>query len=320
MLDSKQLQALAAVISEQSFEKAARSLFLTQSAVSQRIRQLEEQVGQMLVVRSVPVRPTPAGMAVLRHYRQLAVLEESLFEELAPSQSSGFVSVSLAVNADSLDTWFLTAAAEILEREKVLLDLVADDQSVTHGYLRSGEVQGAITSTPAQYQGLQTHDLGDMEYLCVATPKFCGRHCPDGFDAHAARNMPMVVFSPKDALQHEFLRQRFGEELSPPEHVMPSNISFLGLILAGGAYGMVTRIQAEPHLGDGRLVNLAPGEDLRVPLFYQCWSLQSGLSARISDIIVRTARAHLSPRSRGCSSQPPAGLERQPAPAGRRRS
>jgi Transcriptional regulator len=172
MLDTKHLQALAAVITEQSFEKAARTLFLTQSAVSQRIRQLENQVGQMLVVRSAPVRPTPAGMAMLRHFRQLAVLEESLFEELAPRESEEFVSVTLAVNADSLDTWFSRSVRDILTGEKVLLDLVVDDQSVTHAYLRSGEVQGAITSTPANFQGLVTHDLGDMEYLCVATPEF----------------------------------------------------------------------------------------------------------------------------------------------------
>jgi LysR family transcriptional regulator (chromosome initiation inhibitor) len=305
MLDAKHLQALAAVITEQSFEKAARTLFLTQSAVSQRIRQLEEQVGQMLVVRSAPVRPTPAGMAVLRHFRQLAVLEESLFEELAPEASEEFVTVNLAVNADSLDTWFLRAVGDVLSGENVLLDLVVDDQSVTHAYLRSGEVQGAITSTPASFQGLATHDLGDMEYLCVATPGFRARHCAGGFGRDEANRSPMVVFSHKDALQHEFLRQRFGEDVRPPVHVMPSNISFQGLILAGASFGMVSRNLAGPHLEKGELVDLAPGETLRVPHFYQCWSLQSALSARISDIIVRTARAHLTPRIPGSSTQGP---------------
>lgn len=322
MLDTKHLQALAAVITEQSFEKAARTLFLTQSAVSQRIRQLENQVGQMLVVRSAPVRPTPAGMAMLRHFRQLAVLEESLFEELAPRESEEFVSVTLAVNADSLDTWFSRSVRDILTGEKVLLDLVVDDQSVTHAYLRSGEVQGAITSTPANFQGLVTHDLGDMEYLCVATPEFRTRHCPQGFDREAAGSAPMVIFSHKDALQHEFLRQRFGEEIEPPMHVMPSNISFQGLILAGGAYGMVSHILVAPHLERGDLVDLAPGETLRVPHFYQCWSLQSGLSRRISDIIVRTARAHLSPRNPGCSNPLPGARERStrsPGPSRRLR-
>jgi LysR family transcriptional regulator, chromosome initiation inhibitor len=302
MIDTKHLQALAAVVTEQSFEKAARALFLTQSAVSQRIRQLEEHIGQMLVVRSVPVRPTPAGMAALRHFRQLTVLEESLFEELAPGKNSGPATMTLAVNADSLDNWFLRSIPEILEKENVLLDLLVDDQSVTHAYLRSGEVQGAITSTPANFQGLLSHDLGDMEYLCVATPLFRMRYCPRGFDRDAATRAPVVIFNHKDALQHEFLRLRFGEEVRPPVHVMPSNISFQGLILQGGAYGMVSRILAEPHLKRGELVDLAPGETLRVPHYYQCWSLQSSLSRRVGDIIVRTAQANLIPRSQECST------------------
>lgn len=305
MIDTKHLQALAAVIAEQSFEKAARSLFLTQSAVSQRIRQLEEHIGQMLVVRSAPVKPTPAGMAALRHYRQLAVLEEALFEELAPRKSSEPVTMTLAVNADSLDNWFLRSIPTILATENVLLDLRVDDQSVTHAYLRSGEVQGAITSTPANFQGLLTHDLGDMEYLCVATPQFATRHNLLGFGREAATGAPMVIFSHKDDLQHQFLRQRFGEDVRPPIHVMPSNISFQGLILQGEAFGMVSRIMAEPHLAQGELIDLAPGQTLRVPHYYQSWSLQSGLFGRVGDIIVRTARANLIPRDPGRSIREP---------------
>lgn len=296
MIDSKHLEALSAVIGEQSFDKAARVLFLTQSAVSQRIRQLEEHIGRMLVVRSVPVRPTPAGMAVLRHYRQMAALERSLFEELSPDESGSFETVTLAVNADSLDTWFLDSMDEILAGEKVLLDLIVDDQSVTHGYLRSGAVQGAITSTPASFQGLVTHDLGDMDYVCVATPDYRARHCPHGLTREAASHAPMVIFNHKDALQHAFLRQCFGEDLHPPMHVMPSNISFKGLILRGAAYGMVTRIQAGPHLERGELIELIPGQSMRVPHYYQCWSLQSRHARRIAEAVVRTARSRLTPR------------------------
>lgn len=316
MIDSNLLETLAAVITEQSFDKAARSLFLTQSAVSQRIRQLEERIGRMLVVRSNPVRPTPAGMALLRHYRQLAVLEQNLFEELGSNEDRGPEQVTLAVNADSLDTWFPDSVRDILTEGGVLLDLIVDDQSVTHAYLRSGEVQGAITSTPASFQGLVTHDLGDMEYLCVATPDYRLRHCPDGFHLEAAKQAPMVAFSHKDDLQHEFLRQRFGEEITPPLHVMPSNISFLGLILAGLAHGMVTGMQATPHLASGDLVELAPGETLRVPHFYQCWSLQSVQCRRLAEAVVATARTRLTVRTplRESSSQKPAGLDRNPVP------
>ena len=48
MLDYKHIEALAKVIQEGGFERAAQALFLTQSAVSQRVRQLEESSGQIL--------------------------------------------------------------------------------------------------------------------------------------------------------------------------------------------------------------------------------------------------------------------------------
>lgn len=297
MIDTKLLQTLSAVITEQSFDKAAQTLFVTQSAVSQRIRQLEEHVGQMLVIRTIPVVPTSAGMAMLRHYRQLTVMEQALFEELGSGETVERETVTLAVNADSLDTWFLNGIQEILHAENVLLDLVVDDQSVTHAYLRSGEVQGAITSTPASFQGLVTHELGDMEYYCVATPAFRDLYFPHGLSGEGASHAPVVIFNHKDALQHEFLKQRLGQEIAPPMHVMPSNISFQGIILAGWAYGMISSILAAPHLHCGALIDLTPGETLRVPLFYQGWSRQSRLSRCVADAVVRTARAWLTPRA-----------------------
>lgn len=294
MIDTKLLEALAAVIEEQSFDKAARRLFLTQSAVSQRIRLLEEKIGQMLVIRSVPIKPTLAGMALLRHYRQLSMLEESLFEELSPQENRERLSVKLAVNADSLDTWFQECVRKIIAAERVLLDLLVDDQSVTHSYLRSGEVQGAITSTPASFQGLTTLALGSLDYCCVATPAFQTRHFPHGLTWEHAQSAPVVMFNHKDRLQHDYLHLLFGETLTPPAHVMPSNTSFQGIILCGGAYGMVPRILARPYLEAGNLVDLRPETPLPVPHYYQCWSLQNRVLQDLAEIIVSTAKDKLS--------------------------
>lgn len=301
MLDTKLLQALDAVISEQSFEKAAKKLFLTQSAVSQRIRQLEERVGQMLVVRSSPTRATPAGLAVARHFRQLVVLEQNLFAELTPDQGVEAEIVRLAVNADSLDSWFLHCLEEILAEGRVLVDVIVDDQSVTHGYLRSGEVQGAVTSTPATFQGLQTHDLGNLEYTCVATPGFAAAHFPEGLTQETARFAPAVIFTHKDRLHDSFLREYFKQTITHPQHVMPSNIGFLRIILDGWAYGLVPVLQAGPYLKRGVLVPLAPQHPLFVPHYYQCWTLQSRQSRRIAEVVVHTARRCLSQHPRQSS-------------------
>ena len=63
MLDYASLFALSTVVREGSFERAARALNVTPSAISQRIRLLEERVGCALVVRAQPVRRDGNGAA-----------------------------------------------------------------------------------------------------------------------------------------------------------------------------------------------------------------------------------------------------------------
>jgi LysR family transcriptional regulator, chromosome initiation inhibitor len=74
-IDSRQLTAFAAVLREGSFEAAARSLHLTPSAVSQRIKLLEERLGRVLIRRAAPCTATGAGQALQRHAQQLQLLE-----------------------------------------------------------------------------------------------------------------------------------------------------------------------------------------------------------------------------------------------------
>jgi len=74
--DYRTLQALDAVIRERGFERAAQKLCITQSAVSQRIKQLENMFGQPLLVRTVPPRPTEQGQKLLALLRQVELLED----------------------------------------------------------------------------------------------------------------------------------------------------------------------------------------------------------------------------------------------------
>lgn len=100
--DYRTLQALDAVIRERGFERAAQKLCITQSAVSQRIKQLENMFGQPLLVRTVPPRPTEQGQKLLALLRQVELLEE---EWLGDEQTGSTpLLLSLAVNADSLAT------------------------------------------------------------------------------------------------------------------------------------------------------------------------------------------------------------------------
>lgn len=179
MLEYANLKALAVVVAEGGFDRAAKVLHITQSAVSQRIRQLEEKVGQSLLIRANPVVATPTGKRLLRHYSQVQLLESELRAEMDADDPNHPTTVRIAVNADSLATWFLPALAGMFSRHSWLLELIVDDESYTHHLLKNGEAVGCVTTTQAPMAGCSSEFLGTMEYLCVATPEFAARYFPE---------------------------------------------------------------------------------------------------------------------------------------------
>lgn len=303
MFDPKCLQALVAVAEEGGFERAARRLNLTQSAVSQRIRQLEEALGQPVLARTQPPRPTPPGQALLRHARRLGLLEAELAEELGAERAEGagegpWRTLALAVNADTLATWFAAAVLPVLTQgglaRRLALDLRVDDQERTHGLLRRGEVAGCVSTRPEPMQGCRVEPLGVMRYHCCAAPGFASRFFPRGLDLEGARRAPAVVFNRDDAVHDQFLALALGQ--SPegaPRHHVPDSWRFVDFVLAGAGYGLVPRLQAGEHLAAGRLADLAPESPLPVPLFWHCWSVPSRLLDDLGAALRRAARETL---------------------------
>ena len=133
MLDYSSLSAVAAVVREGSFERAARALNVTPSAVSQRIKQLEERLGGVLIVRGQPCTATAMGRSICRHVEQVGMLEQELRGTLPrlTGDAEERITLRVAVNADSLGTWFLGAMSAFLDADQVLLDVAIDDQEHT---------------------------------------------------------------------------------------------------------------------------------------------------------------------------------------------
>ncbi len=298
MLDYKLLEALAAVTDQGGFERAAQILHLTQSAVSQRVRQLEERLGQVLLVRKGRPAPTEAGRRLLKHYRQVRLLEEDLLRELAPDElrmeGTGFAVLPVGVNADSLATWFLPSLAGFLDRERILLDLRVDDQEATHDLLRQGEVLGCVSTEPAPMQGCSAEYLGVMDYLLTGTPEYKARWMPHGLDMEAASRAPLLVFNRKDTLQHRLLERVLGALPDTlPITYMPSSEKYVDMIARGLAYGLLPRQQCGPLMDSGRLVDLAPGHRMRTRLYWHCWNLDSPTLAGLTDALLLGARSLL---------------------------
>ena len=295
MFDYKLLEALAAVLREGGFDKAAKVLHLTQSAISQRIRLLEEQTGQILLARSTPPAPTRAGQQLLKHYLQVRQLEEDLHQEMGATEENEWTSLALGINADSLATWFPRVILPFLRESKILLDIRVDDQDQTHRLLKDGEVMGCVSMQEQAMQGCKVTSLGCMHYRAWATPTFAETWLPQGLADHeTGKHAPIILFNRKDEVHHRLLRELWGlVPASMPTHYAPSSEQFAHWIAAGIGYGMLPDQQSAPAQELGLLIEIASGHSVPVKLYWHCWNIQSPSLVRLTTHLVREARQQL---------------------------
>jgi LysR family transcriptional regulator (chromosome initiation inhibitor) len=294
--DVDQLAALAAVVDEGTFEGAARRLQVTPSAVSQRIRALEQSVGQVLVRRTRPVTVTPAGAEVVRLAGQVALLTADTRAALRSAAGGvggpGTRRLAVAVNADSLATWFPAALHDL--PAGVVVDIRRADQDDTAAMLRDGTVLAAVTADRSPVQGCRVRPLGAMRYRAMASPGARDRWFGDGPSARSFAAAPVVAFGPDDALQHRFVEQ-LGQGVAAPGaatvHHVPSTAGFVAVLVGGVGWGMVPEQEAAAHEAAGTLVDVAPGAWLDVPLFWQRWSVRTPTLDDLTTRVVHAARA-----------------------------
>ncbi|WP_329373320.1 LysR family transcriptional regulator ArgP [Streptomyces sp. NBC_01483] len=288
-----QVRTLLAVVDEGTFDAAAAALHVTPSAVSQRVKSLEQRTGRVLLMRTKPVRATESGEVVVRFARRLARLERDARTELGMSEAGEPTRLSIAVNADSLATWFLPALTRVPRELRLCFELRREDEAHTAALLREGVVMAAVTSWPDPVAGCSVRALGRMRYLAAAGPDFAGRWLGAGTDAALSEliaDAPVVAFDRNDDLQDEFVRGlRGGPGASALRHFMPTSEGFVDAVVAGLGWGMVPEVQAEPLLRAGRLVHLAPDRILDVPLYWQQWKLDFPALATVAEAVAAVA-------------------------------
>jgi LysR family transcriptional regulator (chromosome initiation inhibitor) len=279
MLDYALLDALAAVVRHGSFDRAAAALNVTPSAVSQRVKLLEERVGSVLVKRGQPCTATRSGALLCRHTERVQLLEAELngrMPELPGALLEPWPTLRVAVNDDSVGTWFIDAVADFCVERGMLLDLVIDDQDHTAQRIRDGSVQGAVTTQSEPVQGCRSTRLGRMRYLAVCTPAFYARYFGEGISRDTLNGAPCVDFNPKDQLQARFVRKITRAEVDAPTHWIPHVSGFLRACATGLGWGMCPERMIAAQLESGELIDMAPGKHLDVDLYWQSWRLSIG--------------------------------------------
>jgi LysR family transcriptional regulator (chromosome initiation inhibitor) len=306
--DPDALECLAAIVEEGGFERAAQRLSITQSAVSQRLRALEAQVGTVLIVRSRPLKATAAGQLLLKHTKMLRLLRADLardLQELAPSSLRGAREeerISIAINADSIATWALPALTE-LAQQGLPMEIITDDQDFTQEWLREGHVLGCVTTLKQALRGCKVVPLGAMEYVAVAAPAFAQERlagsAPGGaalLTAHNFRDVSFIAFNRKDDMQSEFVGQAFGlTRVTLRQLFVPSSEGQVRAVLAGWGVSVVPRLLVQGLLDQGLLVNVAPACSLPIQLYWHCWNLSSEVLDALTAALTQSSAQSLVP-------------------------
>lgn len=296
MFDYNALAALDSVVRERNFVRAARELFITQSAVSQRIRQLEELIGQPVLIRSPSIKPTAAGQELLAHFRQVSLLEGEVRKKWARRGSvEAPVSISMAINTETLSTWFLEAVRPVMETGGIIADLLIDDQDRTINFLYSGRAWGCVTSVADPPYGCTSSFLGYMPYHCVATKGFENRHFRKGVNGKALLRAPAAVYGENDYMHRNYLKSHFKSYAKgkPTLHFVPSPQGLVQFAVDGLAYVLLPEVSIMNYLKDGRLTKLLPSKPYKLPLYWQVQELQTEITTKLSDRIILYARSVL---------------------------
>lgn len=291
MLDYRGIEALYNVQELQSFEAAAKKLRITQSAVSQRIKGLETFYGEPVLIRTLPYRPTDLGKQLIGHFKRISLLEEDLEKHLGAPVTAH---ISIALNRDSLETWFLDLTEKTDIFKDIVLEIRADDQERTLDYLKNGLVSACLSTAEKAISGGKAEFLGNMEYLLVSSPVFAKKYFSEGNLKKSLLNAPAIKFDQNDNLHERYLEKYFGLDGKALNYqVIPSVRGFKKFALLGMCYALIPRIDIREELKSKLLVQLCD-KTWKIPLYWHYWSVQSAFYQKFNESIVEHSKMLLS--------------------------
>lgn len=292
MLDYRGIEALYTVIEVQSFEVAAKKLYITQSAVSQRIKVLENFYGEPLLIRMQPYRATRMGEYLIGHFKQICLLENRLEQQIESKKAQ--VQISIALNRDSLETWFFDLIQQTGLFDDVRLEIIADDQELTLDYLRKGLVSACLSTNGKEVAGGKVEFLGDMEYVLVASPKFIKKYFSGKNKTQCLLEAPALKFDKNDNLHERYLEKFFDLDRAELNYqIIPSVRGFKEFALLGYGYGLIPKIDIIDELKKKKLISIYNDKVWKVPLFWHYWNVESHGYQKLNAEIIRHGQKYL---------------------------
>lgn len=291
MVDYQAIAALLAVIETQSFQDAAKKLFITQSAVSQRIKSLESHYGQPVLIRTLPYQPTHLGSMLLDHHRRTMILEDALNAVLLSNYQQ---KISIAISRDSLETWFTHVLQALDKIPPFLLEIIADDQDVTISYLQNGSVSACASTSAKSFSGCKNEFLGYYDYVLVAAPKFKKKYFSSKSNRDNLIKAQAMIFDAKDSLHTAYLKHYFNiSDEDIRYHVVPSVAGFRQFAVNGYAYALIPEIDIKQELRQGKLINLFPDKVWQMPVYWHSWSVETKVYRLFNELVLTIGKKML---------------------------
>lgn len=257
-LQDPQLQAFIKVAEHQSVHAAAAALFISQTAVTQRLKGLETKLGVSLFSRTRRgMLLTQEGEVLQRYCQNSLALESETLAQIQGVGQASHVRVGLAGPTSILQARVVPVMQQLAHAfPSVLFDIHYCDNNEAQALLKTGTVQFSILPTEAVNKELEVQSLIPEQYLLVGTKKWKSRVLKE-----VLQTEKIIDFNNNDQMTFAYLKQfKLLKHASNERHFADHPEAIAELVKAGCGYSVLEKSFVERYLHKGSLVDLNPGK------------------------------------------------------------
>lgn len=246
-----QLLAFEAVIREGTVHAAAESLFLTQTAVTQRIHQLEQRMKTTLFIRSRRgMLLTIEGEQLHRYCQRVAEMGGEVLASIHGAGISSNLRVKIAGQTSIMRSRIIPQCQSVMKAfPKLHISFLIDDSIDITQRLKSGEFDFVIVQPEQVAREMKSKRLTPEHYLLVCSSKWQNRKLDEIISQEK-----IIDFDQDDQMTFSYLKE-YGllANLQPERHFVNNTESIAQLFIAEFGYGVLTKEFAEPYIKSGEL-------------------------------------------------------------------
>src|SRR5262249_38673477 len=271
MLDFRSIETFLWVVKLGSFRGAAARLNTTQPAISQRIAQLEREMGVKLLNRDHRVAsPTPSGRQMMVYAEKLIGLRAAMMAEIGDRSAMRGV-LRLGVAETIVHTWLPQLVKRVSDiYPNLSLEIEVDITPHLSARLLAQEIELAFVVGPLSASGVHSRVLAEYPIGFLASPSLGLGAAP--LTPHELARFPLVTF-PRKTYPYVGVRAVFDRPEWPPIrlHASASLATVIHMAVEGLGIAVIPAAIVAKELADGRLQLLDTDLNITPLTFTASW-------------------------------------------------